>query len=246
MEQPTNELSYPLSGGFSDPPDLPPRPKPFNTYTHLPQRKPCPKTFNAYSRLSGRKHFFTPPYSANAEYFIVNPTPNQGSIKWNPVVYRGDNPKYTSSKAISRAWRGTMWNWFRTELGDGVEGALASEERCRRQRKYERDQWLRRISHLKEMPPAEELEGEMEVKGFVLKMEMRKPCVVGRKLEWRLGGHEYRWSGTRMFLPRWARKMKGVSQDMKVRQAPSLSFIALIPFAPIYPPPNSLARFPFT
>lgn len=69
---------------------------------------------------------------------------------------------------------------------------------------------------MKPTPPKKPLEEVEEVKGFVMTMEMKRPKFLNRTLKWKLGEQEFKWTGTRRFLPSWSSRMKGISHDLKV------------------------------
>ncbi|KAK7402699.1 hypothetical protein QQX98_011563 [Neonectria punicea] len=179
---------------------------------------PPAKTLQLYRRLLfGRKHLFTPSSSEAAHYFVTNPVPHKHAHTWKPIFYRGDNPKYTpTSKAIARMRRTGMWNSFKIELGDGVEEVLENKRRVHDRKSYERKQRTRKRFGRKEKPAKTELEDVKDVHGLVVALKMRRAGFLGRKLKWELTGQEYCWTGTRMFLPNWIRRCKGVSHDMKL------------------------------
>ena len=110
-----------------------------------------------------------------------------------------------------------MWFSFRIELGDGVHEVLENKRRVKERRHYERKKKFRRWFRMKEKPPKKELEEVKEVEGLVLVLKMRRAGFLGRTLKWKLGDEEYRWTGTRSFLPNWAKRCKGISHDMKVK-----------------------------
>lgn len=184
-------------------------------YAALP---PPQKSLQLYRRIAfGRKHLFAPSSSEEAQYFLKNPVPHKHANTWKPVFYRGDNPKYTpTSKAIARIRRTGMWNSFQIELGDGIEEVLENKRRVKERKSYERKQRTRKRFRMKEKPPKKELEDEKDVNGFVMALSVRRVGFLKRTLKWELGGNEYRWKGTRMFLPSSMRRWKGISHDLKV------------------------------
>ncbi|KAM5350574.1 hypothetical protein ACJ41O_007079 [Fusarium nematophilum] len=102
--------------------------------------------------------------SEPAQYFVVNPIPQKRASMWKPIFYRGDNPKYTpSSTPIARAWRKSMWNSFRIELGDGVGEVLENKRRMKERKSYERKQKFRKWFGMKPTPPKQELEELQEL-----------------------------------------------------------------------------------
>ncbi|KAH7137408.1 hypothetical protein B0J13DRAFT_677426 [Dactylonectria estremocensis] len=180
---------------------------------------PAPaKTLRTYRRaILGRKHLFAESDSGLAQYFIKNPIPHKHADKWKPVLYRGDNPKYTpTTKAIGRARRTGLWNAFRIELGDGVEEVLQNKRRIQARKWYAVKQKLRRWFWMKPTPPKKPLEDTQEVEGLVMPVQMRRVGFMGRRLEWEMGGETYTWTGTRRFLPNWSRPWKGISHDLKL------------------------------
>ncbi len=192
--------------------------------------KPPASPLNLYRRLAfGRKHLFghENPDQA-AQYFIVNPVPQKHHGTWRPVFYRGDNPKYagpssggssssSSSVPVARALRTSMWNSFQIQIGDGVREVLENKARIKRRKAHERLQKTRRFFRRPEKPPSKPLEDPQEVQGFVAIFKMHRPAFLNRTLKWTLGGHEYRWKGTRRFLTGPFKNLKGVSHDFKVR-----------------------------
>ncbi|SPN96640.1 uncharacterized protein DNG_00161 [Cephalotrichum gorgonifer] len=190
-----------------------------HTCTQLPSHDPeSVKTLQLYRRISpGRKHLFASSPSSLAQYFVVNPVPHKHAGQWKPIFYRGDNPKYCpSSTPIARSSRTSMWNSFRIELGDGVAEVLENKRRRKERKSYERRQKFRRWFCMGETPPKKELEDEREVAGYVAVLKMSRGRFMGRTLKWELGGREYKWKGTRTFLPGSVKKVKGVSQDFKL------------------------------
>ncbi|KPM36924.1 hypothetical protein AK830_g9645 [Neonectria ditissima] len=179
---------------------------------------PPTKTLQLYHRLLfGRKHLFTPSSSEEAHYFVTNPIPHKHANTWKPIFYRGDNPKYTpTSKAIARIRRTSMWNSFQMELGDGVGEVLENKRRVHDRKSYECKQRMRKRFGLNEKPSKMEFEDTKDVQGLVINLKMRRTGFCGRKLTWELAGQEYRWSGTRSFLPDRIRRWKGISHDMKL------------------------------
>ncbi|KAH8686490.1 hypothetical protein BGZ61DRAFT_355786 [Ilyonectria robusta] len=186
--------------------------------TLCPALPPPQKSLQLYRRIAfGRKHLFTPSSSEEAQYFLQNPVPHKHANTWKPVFYRGDNPKYTpTSKAIARIRRTGMWNSFQIELGDGIEEVLENKRRVKERKSYERKQRTRKRFRMKEKPPKKELEDEKDVNGFVMALSVRRVGFLKRTLKWELGGEEYRWKGTRTFLPSGVRRWKGISHDMKL------------------------------
>jgi hypothetical protein len=69
---------------------------------------------------------------------------------------------------------------------------------------------------MKPTPPKKPLEEEHEVKGLVMALRMYRPRGLGRTLKWEIGGQEYTWKGTRIFLRDRLKKWKGISHDFKV------------------------------
>ncbi|KAH6973091.1 hypothetical protein BKA56DRAFT_635041 [Ilyonectria sp. MPI-CAGE-AT-0026] len=185
--------------------------------TLCPALPPPQKSLQLYRRIAfGRKHLFTPSSSEEAQYFLQNPVPHKHANTWKPVFYRGDNPKYTpTSKAIARIRRTGMWNSFQIELGDGIEEVLENKRRVKERKSYERKQRTRKRFRMKEKPPKKELEDEKDVNGFVMVLSVRRVGFLKRTLKWELGGKEYRWKGTRTFLPSGVRRWKGISHDLK-------------------------------
>lgn len=176
------------------------------------------KTLQVYCRLAfGRKHLFAPSDSDPAEYFITNPVPHKHASQWKPVFYRGDNPKYDErSKKIARARRTAIWSSFQIQLGDGVHEVMENKRRVSERKSYERKQKFRRWFWMKPTPPKKPLEEVEEVKGFVMTFEMKRTKFLNRSLRWKLGEQEFKWTGTRRFLPSWSSRWKGVSHDLKV------------------------------
>lgn len=179
------------------------------------------KKLRIYRRIAfGRKHLFAPSDSDPAEYFILNPIPHKHASTWTPVFYRGDNPKYdTNSKKIARAWRTALWSSFNIELGDGVHEVLENKRRVRAKKWYERKRKFRKFFWMKPTPPKKPLEETEPVEGFVVVMKMHRSGFLRRTLKWKLGEQEFKWTGTRQFLPDWACRWKGISHDMKVSAA---------------------------
>ncbi|KAH7136758.1 hypothetical protein B0J13DRAFT_479401, partial [Dactylonectria estremocensis] len=178
---------------------------------------PSQKSLRLYRRIIfGRKYLFSPSDSEEAEYFVENPVPHKHANTWKPVFYRGDNPKYTASKAIARIRRTGFWYSFRVELGDGVGEVLENKRRVKERKSYERKQRNRKRFRMKEKPPKKELENEEDVTGLVMNLSMRRAGFFKRTLKWEAGGQEYQWSGTRAFLPSPIRRLKGISHDMKL------------------------------
>jgi hypothetical protein len=184
--------------------------------------QPPSYTLNLYRRLAfGRKHLFghDDPDQA-AQYFVVNPVPQKHANTWRPIFYRGDNPKYAdadkTSTPIARALRSSMWNSFQIQLGDGVREVVENKARDKKRRSHRRKQKMRRFFCMPEKPPAEPLEDPQEVQGLVAVFKMRRSAFLGRTLIWTLGGHEYRWKGTRRFRTGRSRNLKGWSHNLKV------------------------------
>ncbi|KAL6360093.1 hypothetical protein LRP88_05794 [Fusarium phalaenopsidis] len=126
------------------------------------------KTLQLYRRAAlGKKHLFATSTADAAEYFIVNPVPQKHHDTWRPILYKGDNPKYTSSKAIARARRTSMWNSFRLQVGDGVHEIMENKRRKKEQRDYRIGQKFRKWFCLGPTPPKKELEEQQEVEGLV-------------------------------------------------------------------------------
>lgn len=175
-------------------------------------------TLHLYHRIHpGCKHLFAASSSSPAAYFITNPVPHKHAPQWKPVVHRGDNPKYCpDTTAVARAWRTSMWNSFRFEVGDGVAEVLENKRRVKARKAHERKQAFRRWFCMAETPPEEELLDESEERGLVAPMKMSRGVFMGRTLRWEIGGQEYAWKGTRMFLPDSVKGLKGVSLDFKV------------------------------
>ncbi|KAF7554463.1 hypothetical protein G7Z17_g2933 [Cylindrodendrum hubeiense] len=184
----------------------------------FPYLPPPTKTLRTYRRaILGRKHLFAESDSGLAQYFVKNPIPNKHADKWKPVFYRGDNPKYTpTTKAIGRARRTGFWDSFRIELGDGVEEVLQNKRRIRERKWYKTKQKFRKWFCMEPTPPKKPLEDTQEVKGLVMPMRMRRVDFMTRRLEWKMGGETYTWTGTRRFLPNWSKRWKGVSHDLKL------------------------------
>lgn len=176
-------------------------------------------TLHLYHRICpGRKHLFATSSTAPASYFITNPVPHKHSSTWKPVFHRGDNPKYCPDTiAVARAWRKSMWNSFRFEVGDGIAEVLENKRRVKARKEHETKQKLRKCFCMGEKEPKEELQEESEVRGLVAPMKMSRGKFMGRTLRWELGGREYVWKGTTMFLRESVKKFKGVSLDFKVR-----------------------------
>ncbi|KAL2108530.1 hypothetical protein VUR80DRAFT_3693 [Thermomyces stellatus] len=179
------------------------------------------KTLHLYHRIfPGHKHLFATSSSAPATYFITNPVPHKHADQWKPVFHRGDNPKYCAdSTPVARAWRKSMWNSFRLEVGDGVGEVLENKRRRKARISHERKQGLRRLFCMGEKPPKEELKEESEVRGLVAPLKMSRDMFVGRTLRWELGGQEYAWKGTRRFMPSSIGGIKGISHDFKLVNA---------------------------
>jgi hypothetical protein len=171
-------------------------------------------TLNLYRRLPfGRKHLFGHDNADQAaDYFVVNRVPQKHSSSWRPVFYRGDNPKYADPDAGSTS----MWNSFEIQIGDGVGGVLENKARAKKRKQHERRQKTRRFFCRPEKSPPEPIEDPTEVQGLVAVFKMRRSGFLKRKLEWELGGQQYRWKGTRRFLTGPLRNRKGVSHDFKV------------------------------
>ncbi|KAH8688476.1 hypothetical protein BGZ61DRAFT_353317 [Ilyonectria robusta] len=176
------------------------------------------KTLRIYRRaILGRKHLFAQSDSDHGQYFVKNPIPNKHADKWKPIFYRGDNPKYTpTTKAIGRARRSGLWDSFRIELGDGVEEVLQNKRRIRERKWYQTKQKFRKWFCMAPTPPKKPLEDTQEVQGLVMPLRMRKPDFLTRSLQFTIGGETYTWSGTRRFLPKWSKRWKGVSHDLKL------------------------------
>ena len=169
----------------------------------------------------GRKHFYVPADldgpDAQASYFIHNPVPHKHARRWKPVLYRGDNPKYfEGARVIGRASRSALWSSFGIELGDGVDDVRENERRVSERKWHKRKQKMRKAFCMGEKPPKKPLEDEKEVEGFVMALTMRRRAFLNRTLRFDWAGEEYRWSGTRSFLPSWSSGLKGVSHDIKV------------------------------
>ncbi|KAK4103927.1 hypothetical protein N658DRAFT_513972 [Parathielavia hyrcaniae] len=105
-----------------------------------------------------------------------------------PIFYRGDHPKYTDASVAKRAVK------------------RKSHARKQKWRKF----WCR-----PEKPPAEPLEEDVTVEGFVTLFKAWRPRFLTRTVKWQLGGHEYRWTGTRRFMTGRFRKWKRVSHDLE-------------------------------
>lgn len=181
-----------------------------------PDQEPS-TVFNLYRRCWGTKQFFSDPSSDIATYFIKNPVPHKHSDTWKPVMHRGDNPKYVeTSLPVARARRTAMWSSFRIELGDGVHEVLENKRRAQQRKWYGRKQKMRKFFCMRSKPPKKPLEDEQPVKGFVMAVTMRRKQFLNRTLTFEWAGQEYRWTGTRMFLPNWSKGMKGVSHAYKV------------------------------
>lgn len=196
--------------------------EPFDDGHELHQLGPAPMTkLNLYRRIyPGKKHFYVPVDGgpdAEARYFITNPVPHKHSGRWKPVLRRGDNPKtFEGGCAIGRARRTAFWSSFRIELGDGVEEVLENKRRVSERNSHRRKQKWRKAFCMGEKPPKKPLEDVQEVKGFVMSLTMRRKAFLNRTLWFEWAGEEYRWSGTRIFLPSWSKSLKGVSHDLKV------------------------------
>lgn len=168
-------------------------------------------------RLFGKKHYFVPENTDEAEYYVENRVPHKHSDTWKPVFHRGDDPKYEPlSKETARSRRTAMWSSFRIELGDGVAEILDNERRARERMIYEFQQkWRRRLRM--RLDDSDGPRGDqMEVFDFVMALGMRRCGFFSRTMKWEWMGEEYRWTGTRRFLPGWAKTFKGLSHDFKV------------------------------
>lgn len=178
------------------------------------------QTLEMHRRLAfGRKHLFSTPGSSSAKYFITNPIPYKHANTWKPILYQGDNPKYTeSSKPISRARRTSMWRSFKIEMGYGVEQVLENERRVKEKKDYERTQRWRKRFGMKPTLPQNELAEVQEVDGFIQCLEMKRSGFLTRSLEWNLDDQENKWIGTRSFMTGWLRRVRGISHDIKVRK----------------------------
>ncbi|EEU38051.1 uncharacterized protein NECHADRAFT_84488 [Fusarium vanettenii 77-13-4] len=175
------------------------------------------KTLQLYRRAAlGKKHLFATSTADAAEYFIVNPVPQKHHDTWRPILYKGDNPKYTSSKAIARARRTSMWNSFRLQVGDGVHEIMENKRRKKEKREYRIGQKFRKWFCMGPTPPKKELEEQQEVQGLVFPVEMKRSRFWSRTLKWELGGQEYRWTGTRRFRTGRTKNWKGISHDFKL------------------------------
>ena len=176
------------------------------------------KQLQIFRRIGfGKKHLFAPPDSHAGEYFVINPIPHKHARNWTPVFYRGDNPKYDdNSRKVARAWRTPTWNAFRIELGDGVHEVLENRRRVRERKWYEFKQKFRKFFRMKATPPKKPLEEVQPVEGFVMVLELRRDGFLKRSLKWKLGDQEFKWTGTRRFLPKWSSRWKAISHDMKV------------------------------
>ena len=193
---------------------------------HNGTQPPLPEpttTLHLYHRIyPGRKHLFATSSTAPARYFILNNVPHKHASQWKPIFYRGDNPKYRpDSKPAARAWRESMWNKFRLEVGDGVGEVLENERRRKERKSYERKQKVRKFFCMKETPPKNVLEEERAVEALVAPVEMKR-AFPGRTLTFEVGGQVYTWKGTRRFLPGAVKGLKGMSQDFKVRYSQSV------------------------
>lgn len=175
-------------------------------------------TLHLYNRIfPGRKHLFAASSSAPATYFITNPVPHKHAPQWKPVFHRGDNPKYCpDTTPVARAWRKSMWNSFRFEVGDGVGEVLENKRRVKARKAHKTKQKFRKCFCMGEKAPKEELKEESEVQGLVAPMKMSRGVFMGRTLRWELGGQEYAWKGTRMFLSDSVKGLRGASLDFKV------------------------------
>ncbi|CAG9949420.1 unnamed protein product [Clonostachys rosea f. rosea IK726] len=176
------------------------------------------KTLNLYKRIwPGKKCLFAPSGGEPAQYFIKNPVPHKHASQWKPVFYRGDNPKYDpDSIAVSRGFRTGFWNSFRFEHGDGVDMVLKNKRRVSARKWHRRKTKMRGWFGKPEKPPKKPLEDEEEVEGLVMEFRMHRPRFITRALSFELNGEKYRWSGTRRFLPNWAKRFKGISHDFKL------------------------------
>ncbi|VUC24648.1 unnamed protein product [Clonostachys rosea] len=176
------------------------------------------KSLNLYKRIwPGKKYLFAPSGGEPAQYFIKNPVPHKHAGQWKPVFYRGDNPKYDSNSiAISRGFRTGFWNSFRFEHGDGVDMVLKNKRRVAARNCHRRKTRMRGWFGKPEKPPKKPLEDEEAVEGLVMEFRMHRPRFITRTLSYELNGEKYRWSGTRRFLPSWAKRFKGILQDLKL------------------------------
>lgn len=165
----------------------------------------------------GKKHFYTPPASEEVKYFIRNPVPQKHNDTWKPVLHRGDNPKYIdTSLPVARARRTAMWTSFRIELGDGVHEVLENARRVKEKKSHERKKKWRKAFRMGDGKSGKALEEEQPVRGFVMALTMRRMGFLSRRLEFDWAGRTYIWTGTRVFLPSWSQRMKGVSHGYKL------------------------------
>ncbi|KAK2794876.1 hypothetical protein FQN51_000619 [Onygenales sp. PD_10] len=174
-------------------------------------------TLRLYNRLyPGRKGLFAPSDDSLAQYFITNPVPHKHATQWRPVIYRGDNPKYTpETTALALARRSAMWNSFKIWLGDGVDEVVKNEERKIKAKKYARKEKWRKAFGVSSKPPKEPLEEQQPVKGLVVLFQMKRKGNL-RRVEFEIGGIAYRWTGTRRFETGFMKRVKGWSHCMKV------------------------------
>ncbi|KAK4127821.1 hypothetical protein N657DRAFT_565928 [Parathielavia appendiculata] len=176
-------------------------------------------TRNLYRRMAfGRKHFFgQDDASQAADYYVMNPVPQKHASQWRPIFYRGDHPKYTgTSVTVGRAFRTGFWNSFQLQMGDGVHEICANQKRAYKRKSHARKQKWRKFWGRPEKPPEQPLEEDVPVEGFVTLFMAWRPRFFTRTVKWQLGGHEYRWTGTRRFMTGPFKKWKGVSHDFKL------------------------------